>query len=107
MYLTEGAIDDSVSAVGALSAPGSLLAMTYFERRRIRQQRAASRIVALAGEPFRFGWEPSELPAWLDARGFELLRDDTFGKIADRLLPARWAMRIRQRDVHLAVARRR
>jgi methyltransferase (TIGR00027 family) len=107
MYLTERAIDDCVAAVGALSAPGSVFALTYFERRSIEVGQQGAKLVAMAGEPWRFGWEPRELPGWLDARGFELLADDTIGELAARMLPPSWAKEIKQPDAHVAVARRR
>ena len=41
----------------------------------------------LRDEPFRFGWEPSELPGWLAARGFDLVRDWSDLDIARARLP--------------------
>src|SRR5206468_10946522 len=74
MYLTEPAIDASLRAIRAWSAPGSKLAMTYFAKSRISQPslttRAMQAIVARVGEPWRWGWVPDELPAYLGARGF-------------------------------------
>jgi methyltransferase (TIGR00027 family) len=105
MYLTERAIEESVAAVRALGPPGSLLAMTYFERTRIARRHAA-RIVALAGEPWRFGWDPPALPAWLAARGFALVRDETVAELAERMLPRKWAGQVTQRDAHVAIARK-
>lgn len=106
MYLTERAIEETVAAVHALGAPGSLLAMTYFDLARLRRP-MSSRVVAIAGEPWRFGWEPSAVPGWLAARGFELLRDETAGEAARRLgLPARWASLAASRGAHVAVSRR-
>jgi methyltransferase (TIGR00027 family) len=91
MYLTEPAIDATVHAIAAYSAPGSQLAMTYFRRSRIEHPslptRAMAAVVARLGEPFRFGWEPGELPAWLAARGFHLDRDVPIADAARQLLP--------------------
>lgn len=74
MYLSEGAIDASLRAVHAWSAPGSQLAMTYFERTRIDQPSPMMRLVRTAvragGEPFVWGWQAEELPPYLAARGF-------------------------------------
>jgi methyltransferase (TIGR00027 family) len=98
MYLTPDAIDASVRAVRALCAPGSELAVTYFTRDMIDRPNLARRlmgaIVGGAGEPFRFGWEPSELPAWFAARGFELERDLSIADEAQRLLPRAWAKHV-------------
>ncbi len=105
MYLTERAIEDTVAAVRRLGPSGSLLAMTYFDRARLRHP--ASRIVALAGEPWRFGWEPQAMAGWLGARGFELLRDETAGEAARRLgLPERWSRLAASRGAHVALSRR-
>jgi hypothetical protein len=43
----------------------------------------------------------------MDARGFELVSDDTIGELAERLLPPSWAREIKQPEAHVAVARRR
>ncbi len=74
MYLSEGAIDASLRAVHAWCAPGSQLAMTYFERTRIEQpspmMRLVRTVVRAGGEPFVWGWQADELPPYLAARGF-------------------------------------
>src|SRR5688572_9755234 len=79
MYLTERAIDETVAAVRDLSAPGSPFVLTYFDRRHLARptltQRLLARCVARGGEPFRFGWDPTELPGWMRARGFSLAWD--------------------------------
>ena len=36
------------------------------------------------GEPFRSGFDPAALPAWLAARGFTLRDDDDFEALATR-----------------------
>jgi methyltransferase (TIGR00027 family) len=95
MYLTEPAIDATMAAVRAYSAAGSWLAMSYFTRellaRPSRRAWAVSRMVARAGEPFRFGWVPAELPAWLSGRGFSVEWDRDLGASARDLLPSRAA----------------
>src|SRR5262245_26776789 len=78
MYLTEAAIDASLRAIAAWSAAGSQLAMTYMTRTRLQQSlavRAVRAVVSRLGEPFRFGWEPDELPGYLAARGFAVASD--------------------------------
>ena len=90
MYLTPRAIDETVTAVAAYSAPESRLVFTYMERSLIERPslraRAGAALVGLVGEPFRFGFEPSELGAWLEARGFSIDRDATMGELARDLL---------------------
>ena len=108
MYLTEPAIDASLAAIRAWSGPRSKLVMTYFDRTRIERpsayRRLVSRVVATAGEPFRFGWRPSEIEAWLAERGFALESDRDSIELARDLLPARWARRVRDKGAHIAIA---
>ena len=91
MYLTERAIEDGVQAIRAWSGAGSELAFEYFRRSSITERPVFERLVAnaivLRDEPFRFGWEPSELPGWLAARGFDLVRDWSDLDIARARLP--------------------
>jgi methyltransferase (TIGR00027 family) len=95
MYLTERAIDETVAAVRALSAPGSPLVLTYFDRHQLDRptviQRLLTRFVARGGEPFRFGWDPAELSGWMRARGFSLVWDRSAQALARDLLPPRYA----------------
>ncbi len=106
MYLTEDAIDATVRAVRALGGPGSQLAFTYFDRAHVDGRaplpaRLARLAVAQIGEPWRWGWAPEELGAWLAARELTLVRDLSMPQAAAQLLPARWA-----KEVHdLAPAR--
>jgi methyltransferase (TIGR00027 family) len=109
MYLTPDAIDASVRAVRAYSSAGSLLAITYFTRAMIEHpdaiRRVVSAIVARSGEPFRFGWDPGELPRWLAERRFALARDTSMSELALQLLPAREARWIPDRGQRIAIAR--
>jgi methyltransferase (TIGR00027 family) len=108
MYLTEPAIDASLRAIHAWSAPGSELAMTYFTRSRLAEPslatRAVQQVVARFGEPWRFGWAPEELPAYLAARGFALRADRTVAEAAHELLPARFARWVGASDRRVALA---
>lgn len=108
MYLTEPAIEATVAAIAAYAAPGSRLAMTYFSRDRLRRPspatRAMTRAVALLGEPFRWGWDPAALPAWLAARGFHLDRDVPLDEAARQLLPPRHAARLEDPTRRIALA---
>jgi methyltransferase (TIGR00027 family) len=108
MYLTEAAIDASLRAIAAWSAPGALVALTYMTRQRLHSSvaiRAVRAVVRSLGEPFRFGWDPDELPGYLAARGFVRTSDASTSDAARRLLPAELAGQIVQTD-RVATARR-
>lgn len=108
MYLTESAIDASLRAIRAWSAPGSQLAMTYFAKSRLTSPplltRAMQAVVATFGEPWKFGWVPEELPAYLAARRFELVRDIALPDAAKELLPAELAVNVANPDRRFALA---
>lgn len=108
MYLSEPAINASLRAIAAWSAPGSTLAMTYFAKAAVEQPSLASRairaVVSRAGEPWRFGWEPGELPGYLAARGLALRRDISLAAAARELLPAELAAHVSNNDKGIAFA---
>ena len=110
MYLTETAIEASLAAIRAFSRghSDSRLAMTYFDRSRVdfpmTTFRRLSRIaVAAVGEPFRWGWDPKGLPAWLASRGFRVEQNHEVAEHARRLLPARYARRVDSGVSHIAL----
>jgi methyltransferase (TIGR00027 family) len=98
MYLTSEAVDATFSCVKSYTAAGSPVAFTYFDRAlvidRSRDALGERAAVRLIGEPFRFGFDPSAVPAWLEARGFRLERDESCGTAARKLLPADVAERL-------------
>lgn len=108
MYLSEPAIDASLRAIRAWSAPGSQLAMSYFARSRIAKPswttRAIAAVVARVGEPWRWGWVPDELPAYLEARGLELVDDIVLADAAKALLPPALAHQIDDTDRRVVLA---
>jgi methyltransferase (TIGR00027 family) len=109
MYLYEEAIAATVAAVHGWSAPRSQLCFSYVDRRQIERPKLVTRLVTttvkLWGEPWRFGWEPRELPAWLGAHRFRLVSDDDVDSAGQRLLPRRFAAMLRRNgDRHIAVA---
>jgi methyltransferase (TIGR00027 family) len=108
MYLTEPAIDTSLRAIRDWSAPGSRLSMTYFARNRIDRPSLATRavqaIVSRVGEPWKWGWNPDQLPAYLGDRGFELVDDVTTADAARALLPAAFARQVHAPDQRIALA---
>ena len=109
-YLTPAAVADTAAAVAALSSPGSPFAFTYLDRSALERPplRAAlfGAIVSRLGEPFRFGWDPQELPGWLASRGFQLTSDRTDADYARELFPPRYAATYHGGLRHLAVAAR-
>ncbi len=110
MYLTAPAVDAVVAAVRDLSAAGSPFALTYLDRAGIERPplrlRVVRAVVARLGEPFRWGWDPAELPAWLGARGFAVVSDRTDAELARELFPARFAATYHGGLRHIAVAER-
>jgi len=96
MYLSENAIDASVRAMRDYSGPASRIAFTYVDRALIEHPtarvRIVQRLVAGVGEPFRFGWDPHDLPRWLSARGFEVKTDDSMRDLSIELLPERFVL---------------
>jgi methyltransferase (TIGR00027 family) len=112
MYLSDGAVAASVAAVQAYSALGSPFVFTYLTRAELDSpspfRKAVRRVVNRAGEPFRFGFEPDELPAWLRARGFDLDWDRSISELAAALLPPRHARVLESwaHDQRIALARR-
>jgi methyltransferase (TIGR00027 family) len=108
MYLSEAAIDTSLRAIAEWSAPGAELAMTYFAKSRLSRPslvtRAIRAVVSSVGEPWRFGWEPDELPGYLAARGLELVDDVALSDAARVLLPPELAAHIYDPGRRVAVA---
>jgi methyltransferase (TIGR00027 family) len=92
MYLTEAAIAATVNAVRAMSAPESQFAFEYYEQASVIRQSGLERALGRVGiqrrEPFRFGWSPTELAAWLSQHGFSLQADESEDTIATRYMSA-------------------
>lgn len=109
MYLSAPAVEASVGAVAALSAPGSRFVFSYLERAALERPgfvyRLVARLVSWIGEPMRFGFSPVELPTWLAERGFSLEHDVSFHDAAELLLPARCAALV-VRSMRVAFATR-
>ena len=110
-YLTTEAIDATLRAVRALSAPGSLLAFTYLDQRVRDSRRPRARLrrwlVERAGEPFRSYFIPAEVPTWLQSHRFSVVSDETQADVEKRVLPERYGrlMDGSGRFSHVAVAR--
>ncbi|HEY0251568.1 MAG TPA: SAM-dependent methyltransferase [Kofleriaceae bacterium] len=108
MYLSEGAIEASLGAIRDWSAPGSQLAVTYFERVRIEHPNAWLRlvksVVSAGGEPFVWGWNLDELPPYLAERGFRVVDNRTIDDRARDYVPGRIAKLVRGQHSCIALA---
>jgi methyltransferase (TIGR00027 family) len=109
-YLTEGAIDASLRAITAWSPPGSELVMSYQTRAQMATRSLGIRVLRAAvqqvGEPHKFGWVPEQLPAYLEPRGFELVRDVSMADASRALMPPDLAAYIALAGNHVALVRR-
>jgi hypothetical protein len=61
-------------------------------------------VVSSVGEPWKWGWNPDTLPAYLAERDFTLLRDVPMRDAARELLPPQIAIHVPHRDRRIAVA---
>ena len=108
MYLSEAAIDASLRAIATWSCARSMLAMTYVAKTGFAKpslaMRAIQALVSTVGEPWRFGWEPAQLPEYLRERGLELVDDISLADAAQMLLPAELARHVADRDRRVAFA---
>jgi methyltransferase (TIGR00027 family) len=79
-YLSETAVDATLRLVATM-APGTTIVFTYVHLAAIdgsgdfKGMRRLRRRLRRMGEPWTFGFNPSELPAYLEARGLHLIQD--------------------------------
>ncbi len=91
-YLTEPAVDSTLRWC-AQSAPESELLFTYIHRAALDDPvafagaRKVSKSVKAAGEPWRFGFYPTELASYLETRGLILEQDIGSAEYRARYLP--------------------
>jgi methyltransferase (TIGR00027 family) len=106
MYLSAEAVDATLSAVRTFSAAGSPLVFTYVERSTLAQHRSRffTRLVGLRGEPLTLGFEPSEIPAFLEARGLSLRSDASLSSAAPLLLPEAYRGLFFSRGEHVVLS---
>ena len=104
-YLSEPAVETTLSALRAFGSDGSRVVLNYIERRCIERGAAWHTLVARMGEPLRFGWNPAELPAWLSARGFQWLGDRDDQELARALFSGRWRNTFPARGGRIALAK--
>ena len=80
-YLPAEAVDDLFRFVAGHAAPGSQMVFTYIHRGALdgstRFARAGQTLATVRGlgEPYTFGFDPSELPAYASERGLRLIED--------------------------------
>lgn len=80
-YLGEAAVDRTIRTLASLLAPGSRLSFTYVHRGlldgtlRFQWAEKAMRRVASEDEPWIWGMDPAQMPAYLAERGFALVED--------------------------------
>jgi len=80
-YLNADAVDTTLRFLAGATPSGSRILFTYIHRGildgSVRFEGAQESIVTVgrAGEPFTFGFDPAELPAYLAARGLTLIED--------------------------------
>jgi methyltransferase (TIGR00027 family) len=94
-YLLPDSVDETLRfAVGA-SGAGSWIALTYIDLGLIRGTKrfpGGGRLLGWlrrSGEPFRFGIDPAQLDAFLEARGLELVDDAAGAGYTERYLAPR------------------
>ena len=110
MYLSEAANEETFAMLADLLAEDSVVAFTYFGKALLhaqaRRERLIRQAVARWGEPWRFGFEPELLSAWIAARGFALEHNDPTATLAARWLPPDLAARLNGDQRRIALARR-
>jgi methyltransferase (TIGR00027 family) len=80
-YLTAEAVDATFRFIASVVAPCSPVLFTYIDRSILDDSAAfegaseSSKHVERVGEPYTFGFDPSEVPAYLTDRGLDLVWD--------------------------------
>jgi methyltransferase (TIGR00027 family) len=74
-YLTARAVDATLRDLTRVTAPGSTVVLTYVDSAALTDDTPWHRAVAAAGEPWTFGLDPAEVPAYLADRGLDLVGD--------------------------------
>jgi len=93
-YLDREAVDATFGLLGRILGSGSLVLFTYVDAGILDGSavfagaQTTMRAVRRVGEPFTFGFVPSELSAYLADLGFELLSDERVSDAAQRFYPA-------------------
>jgi methyltransferase (TIGR00027 family) len=93
-YLDAGAVDATFGLLASMLGSGSLVVFTYVDAGMLDGSavfagaQTTMRAVRRVGEPFTFGFVPSQLPPYLAGRGFELVSDERVSDVARRFYPA-------------------
>jgi len=93
-YLGREAVDATFGLLASMVGSGSPVLFTYVDAGMLDGSvvfagaQTTMRAVRRVGEPFTFGFVPSQLPGYLAARGFELVADERVSDAARRLYPA-------------------
>ena len=93
-YLDCEAVGATFGLLASILGSGSLVLFTYVDAGMLDGSavfagaQTTMRAVRRAGEPFTFGFVPSQLPGYLAARGFQLQWDERVSDAARRLYPA-------------------
>ena len=94
-YLTPEAVDATFALLAEVLAPGSPILFTYVHRgmldgtARFDGATTTMKAVGRVGEPFTFGFDPGEVPAYLAERGLTLEWDVSVEEAAARSYPGR------------------
>lgn len=95
MYLSQEAIEATLTAIRGYSAPGSQVALNYIDRELLEQRSPLSElvrgVVAVVGEPFQSSFYPDELSTLVKNYGFSIQKDDSFADLARDFLPEPWS----------------
>jgi methyltransferase (TIGR00027 family) len=95
-YLSEGGVDATLRLVATM-APGTTIVFTYVHLAAVdgsgdfRGMRRLKRRLLRLGEPWTFGFNPPELPWYLEARGLHLIQDIGSVEYRRRYMQARGA----------------
>jgi methyltransferase (TIGR00027 family) len=93
-YLSHEAVDTTFGLLASVLGAGSLIVFTYVDAGLLDGSadfagaETTMRAVRRVGEPFTFGFVPSQLPAYLADHGLELLSDERVADAARRFYPA-------------------
>jgi methyltransferase (TIGR00027 family) len=105
MYLTPEQVRATLAVIAKRSAPRSRLALLYHRPQPILF--FVGPILRWIGEPLRSRWQPEAMKALLDARGFDVVRDDDMASLGAALGGDVAAANVPMKHLRLAIAHRR
>jgi methyltransferase (TIGR00027 family) len=92
-YIPRESVEGALTDIASVTAPGSRLVFDYLHRSTAdgtsddRGARRGRRRSARVREPWEFGIDPEEVPAWLRGFGFEVVEQMTGSDLDDRYYP--------------------